>query len=306
MIMNRPVLPAKLTTGAITMLCAASMLCSAQSPYRPLPNQTWNKTVALDTAFMRVSYEMTFRDALFYSTSEPGGLEDHVFAEKEILSDTRIVEFGDRVRKDYSQILETREMLNREMTERGEMPRNLGSSSVYPIELFIFSDSYRINRRTLLTGPILQYEGGCTPMQWSLTGEAEQVGDYQCQKAVTSFGGREWTAWFCPDIPVDGGPYKFRGLPGLILKVEDSEKHFSWTMTGIEKGSWPIYEKQYLFQKCSPKEAAKILKDMYLRPFVFLKNTGIRTLLPDGKGGAREPGDNEYSVAMYYDPIELE
>ena len=249
---------------------------------------------------------MTFRDALFYSTSEPGGLEDHVFAEKEILSDTRIVELGDRVRKDYSQILEAREMLNREMTERGEMPRNLGSLSVYPIELFISGDKCRINRRTLLTGPILQYEGGCTPMQWSLTGEAEQVGDYQCQKAVTSFGGREWTAWFCPDIPVDGGPYKFRGLPGLILKVEDSEKHFSWTMTGIEKGSWPIYEKQYLFQKCSPKEAAKILKDMYLRPFVFLKNTGIRTLLPDGKGGAREPGDNEYSVAMYYDPIELE
>ena len=146
--MNRPVLPAKLTTGAITLLCAASMLCSAQSPYRPVPNQTWNKTVALDTAFMRVSYEMTFRDALFYSTSEPGGLEDHVFAEKEILSDTRIVEFGDRVRKDYSQILEAREMLNREMTERGEMPRNLGSSSVYPIELFVFSDSYRINRRS--------------------------------------------------------------------------------------------------------------------------------------------------------------
>ena len=76
--MNRPVLPAKLTTGAITLICTASMLCNAQSPYRPVPNQTWNKTVTLDTAFMRVSYEMTFRDALFYSTSEPGGLEDHV------------------------------------------------------------------------------------------------------------------------------------------------------------------------------------------------------------------------------------
>ena len=285
MIMNRQVSPAKLTAGVITLLCATSMLCRAQSPYRPVPNNTWDKNVTLDTAFLRVSYRMTFRDALFYSTSEPGGLEDHVFTENEILSDTRIVEFGDRVRKDYSQTLEAREILNREMIERGEMPRNLGSSSVYPIELFISGDKCRINRRTLLTGPILQYEGSCTPMQWSLTGEAEQVGDYQCQKAVTSFGGREWTAWFCPDIPVDGGPYKFRGLPGL---------------------SWPIYEKQYLFQKCSPKEAGKILKDMYLRPFVFLKNAGIRTLLPDGKGGAREPGDNEYSVAMYYDPIELE
>ena len=298
--MNRQVSPAKLTAGVITLLCAASMLCRAQSPYRPIPNNTWDKNVTLDTAFLRVSYRMTFRDALFYSTSEPGGLEDHVFAEKEILSDTRMV------RKDYSQILEAREMLNREMIERGEMPRNLGSSSVYPIELFISGDKCRINRRTLMTGPILQYESGSTPMQWSLTGEAEQVGDYRCQKAVTTFGGREWTAWFCPDIPVDGGPYKFRGLPGLILKVEDTGKHFSWTMTGIEKGSWPIYEKQYLFQKCSPKEAGKILKDMYLRPFVFLKNAGIRTLLPDGKGGAREPGDNEYSVAMYYDPIELE
>ena len=304
--MNRQVSPAKLTAGVITLLCAASMLCRAQSPYRPIPNNTWDKNVTLDTAFLRVSYRMTFRDALFYSTSEPGGLEDHVFAEKEILSDTRIVELGDRVRKDYSQILEAREMLNREMTERGEMPRNLGSSSVYPIELFIFSDSYRINRRTLLTGPILQYEGGCTPMQWSLTGEAEQVGDYQCQKAVTSFGGREWTAWFCPDIPVDGGPYKFRGLPGLILKVEDSEKHFSWTMTGIEKGSWPIYEKQYLFQKCSPKEAGKILQNMFLHPFTFMKNAGVKIMMRDGKGGFYEPGEKENSISMYYDPIELE
>ena len=158
MIMNRQVSPAKLTAGVITLLCATSMLCRAQSPYRPVPNNTWDKNVTLDTAFLRVSYRMTFRDALFYSTSEPGGLEDHVFTENEILSDTRIVELGDRVRKDYSQILEAREMLNREMTERGEIPRNLGSSSVYPIELFIFSDSYRINRRTLLTGPILQYE----------------------------------------------------------------------------------------------------------------------------------------------------
>ena len=279
MIMNRQVSPAKLTAGVITLLCAASMLCRAQSPYRPVPNNTWDKNVTLDTAFLRVSYRMTFRDALFYSTSEPGGLEDHVFTENEILSDTRIVELGDRVRKDYSQILEAREILNREMIERGEMPRNLGSSSVYPIELFISGDKCRINRRTLMTGPILQYESGSTPMQWSLTGEAEQVGDYRCQKAVTTFGGREWTAWFCPDIPVDGGPYKFRGLPGLILKVEDTGKHFSWTMTGIEKGSWPIYEKQYLFQKCSPKEAGKILKDMYLRPFVFLKNAGIISCL---------------------------
>ena len=130
--MNRQVSPAKLTAGVITLLCAASMLCRAQSPYRPIPNNTWDKNVTLDTAFLRVSYRMTFRDALFYSTSEPGGLEDHVFAEKEILSDTRIVELGDRVRKDYSQILEAREMLNRECRGTWAHHRSIPSNCSYP------------------------------------------------------------------------------------------------------------------------------------------------------------------------------
>lgn len=175
-------------------LCCLPIICNAQSPYRPIPNDGWNKIIAFDTAYMRVSYKMTFCDALLYYTSSPDILKDHVFTENEILTDTRIVEFGDRVRKDYRQILEALEIQNREMIEREEIPRNLGSSSVYPIELFIFSDSYLINHRTLLTGPILQYKSGSTPMQRSLTGEAEQVGDYRCQKAVTSLGGREWTA----------------------------------------------------------------------------------------------------------------
>lgn len=38
--------------------------------------------------------------------------------------------------------------------------------------------------------------------------------------------GRKWTAWFSLDIPISDGPYKFRGLPGLIIFLyEDNNKH---------------------------------------------------------------------------------
>lgn len=77
-------------------------------------------------------------------------------------------------------------------------------------------------------------------------------------------------------------------------------------MTGIEKGLWPIYEKQYLFQECSPKDAGKFLKNMYLRPFAFLKSMEIKMLMRDGNDRFKESGDAEYSISMYYDPIELE
>ena len=63
----------------VILICAASMLSRAQSPYLPIPNGEWDKIITLDTAFIRISYEMTFRDALPYSTSEPDALKGHVF-----------------------------------------------------------------------------------------------------------------------------------------------------------------------------------------------------------------------------------
>ena len=186
----------------VILICAASMLSRAQSPYLPIPNGEWDKIITLDTAFIRISYEMTFRDALPYSTSEQDALKGHVFAEDEMITDTRMVEIGTKCRKDYSYILETAEQENKKLTEKGILP-NAGCPPVRPFEMFIYDGGkIAVSYRTLIHGPILKFEDICVPMEWSLAGGEEQVGDYQCQKAVTSFGGREWTAWFCPDIPV--------------------------------------------------------------------------------------------------------
>ncbi|WP_326981581.1 GLPGLI family protein [Chryseobacterium sp. MYb264] len=70
---------------------------------------------------------------------------------------------------------------------------------------------------------------------WNILPDKEKIGEYNTQKAYAEFGGRKWTAWFSTDIPFQDGPYKFYGLPGLIVKIEDSEKNYSWKLSGNKK-----------------------------------------------------------------------
>jgi len=63
-------------------------------------------------------------------------------------------------------------------------------------------------------------------MNWKLLSDTKVDGQYNLQKATTNFGGRQWIAWFCKDINLSEGPYKFRGLPGLIFEIEDSNRNY--------------------------------------------------------------------------------
>jgi GLPGLI family protein len=67
---------------------------------------------------------------------------------------------------------------------------------------------------------------------WKILKEKQQIGTYKTQKATTTFGGRNWIAWFSTELPFQDGPYKFHGLPGLIVKIEDAENNFSWELKG--------------------------------------------------------------------------
>jgi GLPGLI family protein len=79
------------------------------------------------------------------------------------------------------------------------------------------------------------YEEPLNGMKWKLiSGEERVIKNYKVKKATTYYGGREWIAWFTPDIPINNGPYKFNGLPGLIVKIEDSRGHYAFTLLSFE------------------------------------------------------------------------
>ena len=72
---------------------------------------------------------------------------------------------------------------------------------------------------------------------WKVSSEKLKIGDWITQKAETDFGGRHWFAWFTTDIPIQDGPYKFYGLPGLIVKIEDKSGFHKIELKGIKNNT---------------------------------------------------------------------
>jgi len=71
---------------------------------------------------------------------------------------------------------------------------------------------------------------------------------YDCYKATGNFRGRNYTAYYTPKIPKADGPFKFSGLPGLILKISSDDNYTSFEATKIDLGdnnTYPIYPDEF-------------------------------------------------------------
>lgn len=71
--------------------------------------------------------------------------------------------------------------------------------------------------------------------EWEITDESKEIIGYQCFMATADFRGRRWTAWFSPEIPLQEGPWKLCGLPGLILEASESSGEYSYVANGIKQ-----------------------------------------------------------------------
>ncbi|MDY3537351.1 GLPGLI family protein [Riemerella anatipestifer] len=65
---------------------------------------------------------------------------------------------------------------------------------------------------------------------WKLINESETINTFSCKKATLHYKGRDWVAWYAPEIPLPYGPYKFTGLPGLVVKIESEDGEFSFEL----------------------------------------------------------------------------
>ncbi|MDR6944097.1 GLPGLI family protein [Mucilaginibacter pocheonensis] len=72
-------------------------------------------------------------------------------------------------------------------------------------------------------------------INWHISGDKTNFGELHCQKATCHFKGRDYTAWFCPDLPVPVGPWKLNGLPGVIIEAYDAKKEVVFKFDKVEK-----------------------------------------------------------------------
>jgi len=102
------------------------------------------------------------------------------------------------------------------------------------------------------------YEESKIDRKWALQDGTVKVCGSECNKAVASFGGREWTVWYSPEITISDGPWKLYGLPGLILKASDATGTHTFEAIAIRKSNRPIYLNKNISQ-------LKISKDLFIK-----------------------------------------
>ena len=100
-------------------------------------------------------------------------------------------------------------------------------------------------------------------LRWQINTERDTtIINLRCLMATTSYGGRDYVAWFAPDVPISDGPYKFCGLPGVIVQIADTENEHKFVLQGVRNGlNLPMYKAQERTQKVTPKELVRAFYD---------------------------------------------
>src|ERR1700754_1381932 len=93
--------------------------------------------------------------------------------------------------------------------------RGVGSG----IQYFQYPDERKLFTKELLLLDEYFIEDSLPVIAWKISGDTATFGGLHCQKATGHFKGRDYVAWFCPDLPVHSGPWKLNGLPGVIVDV---------------------------------------------------------------------------------------
>jgi GLPGLI family protein len=137
-------------------------------------------------------------------------------------------------------------------------------------------------------------------LDWKILTEKEKVGEFNAQKATTDFAGRKWTAWFVTDIPIQDGPYKFHGLPGLIVKLEDKTNSHSFILKEIKNlkdQEWKSQEENHRFGALIPLNQEKYKKqflDYRINPTKGMRQmlaSGTKIIMTDEKGNKLDIDD---------------
>lgn len=152
----------------------------------------------------------------------------------------------------------------------------VGSDSVGDLVYNNLKENYILCRESVLENQKLVYYlyEDPTALKWQLVDSFKKISGYKCQKAITAFRGRNYEAWFTSEISLSFGPWKFGGLPGLILEVYDNTGQVYFNAENIV-----IPYKEAQLKVIKPNEDQQITHQEYVAKSKSIADDALKAIL---------------------------
>ena len=231
-------------------------------------------------------------------------VEDTVNAPDIAVKETMRLELGDHVSLFYSQMAYQADSANAIVMKNGGNSYSGGGKISWRLY-----KNYPTEGKTALLERLGMDRFVCTedysaPLWQPVADSSAVILGYQCSMAVTNYKGRTWYAWYAEDIPLDAGPWKLGGLPGLILRAYDAPRHYVFDAVGMSEVAppAPIYYKGGKYEAVSRKQLEGIRRRYFADPVGYITNNpNVTVQIRDEQGNEVANPKNEP-----YNSIEVE
>ncbi len=280
--------------SVVAALLFAALVASAQT-ITIVPGQDTSdyfkkaSTISLDKSTMKVSY----RFEVLHDTITPDAIKS---------DNIMVLQIGEKNDKYFDQF---RAMMHEFLTSEENKKKDpnavlnegiqIGKGSLTDVIYWNYPTKGELTVTTHMLGDHWLYKEAIPKIAWQMEEGNRTVAGYACQKATCHLYGRNYMAWYAPEIPISKGPYKFSGLPGLILQIEDDRQQVSWTCIGLEKQAEEIFFTEQEYIKTDKARFLKSFNNFKRDPLTHYQSAGKVT-----------PTSGKPQKTFHYNPIEEE
>lgn len=138
---------------------------------------------------------------------------------------------------------------------------------------------------------------------WDVLSEKKYIKNYKCKLAKTvTDTGDTFYAWFTEDVPISEGPFRFKGLTGLILEVYNQNKTIEIIATDIKKSDELIESLTYGKNLIALKSKSQFLearKNYFDNPAAY--NSNVKVLDSNGDDLNKKIADKIKKTNVFLD-----
>lgn len=164
----------------------------------------------------------------------------------------------------------------------------------------VLATTTMLTTKTSLGKTTYTYDQPKNTLVWQIEPHHEQWQNYTVQKAKTFFEGRYWNVLFTSAIPLIEGPYKFKNLPGFVVKAWDDEHHYEFEFLNSEKvtiNNWDLSNPKDIITPITVTQYEKALK-------IYLNKTYKDSFIEmNPKNAANVPDEFAVKIGLRSNPI---